>query len=170
MSGKSIILVGILILVTNAMTAVFVARTPAVERNIPVRPEGGNAVGTELPRQPASPNFPAIFAELNTQMTSWPKLLQADKVAAVDMAIRMFRERENTAILKSPEFYAKRLDEMITANPTMKSLNLPTLLKIVSVMEYDFYNGQDKEALARNVLGPQLYEQNRQRLGLQKQS
>ena len=38
------------------------------------------------------------------------------------------------------------------------------LLQTVAVVEYDFDNGQDKDAMAKKVLGEQGYLKNKQRL------
>ncbi|MCM8774746.1 MAG: hypothetical protein NC930_00080 [Candidatus Omnitrophica bacterium] len=157
MSGKSIIVAGILLLVTNAMTAAFFSSKQALQ------PAG--SVESATPKEPVSPNLPYIIAQLNLNMLSWQDVRRVDQVAAVQEMIRLFKERENSAILNSAEFYTDRINEMITANPTVKNVTLPTLVKIVAVMEYDFYNGQNKEDLAQQILGPQLYEQNKIRLG-----
>ena len=159
MKGKTLIGLGILLLVTNSMTAAFFStRSKASAAAVP---------GTALARRPpASENLPAILQQLNNNVETWSSVGQADRVAAVDAVIKLFQTRENVAILNTPEFYSQRIDEYLGANPTMRSLTLPTLIKIASVMEYDFYNGQNKDDLAQQVLGPQLFEQNRQRLGL----
>jgi len=159
MKGKTLIGLGILLLVTNAMTAAyFSSRSAAIPQS-----ESGGASGV---RPPASENLPAILQQLNNNLETWDSVGQADRVAAVDAIVKLFQARENVAILNSPEFYSQRIDEYLAGNPTMRSLTLPTLVKIASVMEYDFYNGQNKDDLAKQVLGDQLYEQNRRRLGL----
>ncbi|MBI3306466.1 MAG: hypothetical protein HYZ84_01480 [Candidatus Omnitrophica bacterium] len=160
MKGKTVVIIGLLLVITNAMTAAFISgRSPASA------PAIGGAGEPAIKREPPSPQIQTIVAALNNDSQGWLGLANADKVASVDAMIILFRERQNSVILKSPEEYVQKIDGMLTANPTMKSLTLPTLLKIASVMEYDFYNGQDKEALAQEVLGPQLYQQNKARLG-----
>lgn len=109
---------------------------------------------------------PALFqqamAELYFSNARWSQLVEADKVKAIETLMSMFKDRENVAITKSAEFYVRRVDEMLKANPTF-GINLPTILKILAVMEYDYYNGQNKDELARQILGDQLYEQNKRR-------
>ena len=160
MKGKTIVIIGLLLVISNAMTAAFISsHIPA-----PVAPAAGGAAPV-VKREPPSPQIQTIFAQLNINTQGWLGLANGDKVASIDAMIKLFQERQNTAITKSPEEYAQKIDGMLTANENMKTLTLPTLIKIAAVMEYDFYNGQDKEALAQEVLGPQLYQQNKVRLG-----
>jgi hypothetical protein len=106
-----------------------------------------------------------MMDKLIRSMDTWRGLNQAEKEKAVEVVMGLFRERENTAILKSPDFYAKRVDEALAATPDMAGLSLPTMVKLMAVMEYDFFNGQDKDELARQVLGEKMYEENKKRLG-----
>jgi len=113
---------------------------------------------------------PAAFQQVMTQLYvstgKWFELNRADKIKAIETVFGLFKDRENVAILKSPDFYVDRVDGMLRSNPAL-GLNLPTVLKILTVMEYDFYNGQNKDELAQQILGPQLYEQNRRRRELE---
>jgi len=115
---------------------------------------------TETGLSPAA--FQQAMAELYLSNARWNQLGQSDKVKAVETVMSMFKDRENVAMMKSADFYVRRTDEMLKANPSF-GLNLPTILKILAVMEYDYYNGQNKDELARQVLGEMLYEQNKRR-------
>ncbi|MBI3306659.1 MAG: hypothetical protein HYZ84_02475 [Candidatus Omnitrophica bacterium] len=164
MKGKTLVIIGLLLVVTNAMTAAFISsRIPAAAPAGAV-PAGGIAAPA-VNREPPSPQIQTIVAALNNDTQGWLGLRNADKVASVEAMIILFRERENVAITKSPEEYVGKIDAMLSGNESMKTMTLPTLIKIAAVMEYDFYNGQDKEALAQQVLGDQLYQQNKARLG-----
>lgn len=162
MKGKTMIVIGLLLLASNAATAAFIAsRMPAPVSGNPAL--GGSGVPTAK-RQPPSPQIQIIIAALTSNSQGWLELAAGDKIASLEAMIGLFRERENAAILKSPEEYVAKIDSMVSSDSSMKALNLPTLIKIAAVMEYDFYNGQDKETLAQQVLGPQLYQQNKARL------
>ena len=104
---------------------------------------------------PAS--FEAAFGSLAQSSVSWSELGQGDKIKAVSRFIELFKEKENTGILNSPKFYVGKIDEMTQGNPELRA-NLPTLVKMVAIMEYDFYNGQNKDELARQALGETMYQ------------
>lgn len=163
MKVKTMVVIGLLLLATNGATAAFIAsRMPEAGSANPAL--GGGAGIPAANRQPPSPQIQIIIAALNSNSQGWLELAAGDKIASLDAMIRLFRERENAAILKSPEEYVQKIDTMLSSNTSMKALNLPTLIKIAAVMEYDFYNGQEKETLAQQVLGPQLYQENKARL------
>jgi len=42
-------------------------------------------------------------------------------------------------------------------------MDIMTMLNILAVMEYDYYNGQNKDELARKVLGEKAFEENQVR-------
>lgn len=118
----------------------------------------------ETPREPIRFPVQEMMDQLIRSLENWNGLNPSEKEKAIEVTIGLFKERENTAILKEPPFYAKKLDEALAATPTMGSLDLPTMLKILAVMEYDYYNGQNKDELARQVLGEKMYEENKRRL------
>ncbi|HNV86812.1 MAG TPA: hypothetical protein PKL97_07630 [Candidatus Omnitrophota bacterium] len=128
------------------------------------KPAENNAAAPEGGLDPAA--FQQAMTQLYTSTGRWFELTRADKIKAVETVFALFKDRENVAIIKTPEFYVDRTDAMLRSNPAL-GLNLPTVLKILAVMEYDFYNGQNKDQLARDTLGPQLYEQNRRRRELE---
>jgi len=74
-------------------------------------------------------------------------------------------KKEGVRINRTPGYYVHRVDEMIRGDVSIHQVPFPHVLRIVMIMEYDFDNGQNKDALARQVLGD-YYEQNKQRLGL----
>lgn len=160
MNRKYIIFIVVLVVVTNSVTAaIFSSKSK------------GTAAGVTAQEQqiPTSPDIQNKIAELNLKCEIWPSLGNNDKIAAVKEIIKLFRERENSAILNPADYYVPKLDALVQINPPMLGLTLPTLVKIVTVMEYDFFNGQNKDELAKQVLGPQLYEENKKRLNMSNQ-
>ena len=101
--------------------------------------------------------------DLSASAQGWSALSTQEKGQAVNLIMDLFKIRENAAMLKSTDFYVKKIDESLAKDVTMGSLGLPGVVKILAVMEYDYYNGQDKDQLARQLLGPALYEENRRR-------
>ena len=120
-------------------------------------------------RQAAAPSgapgtavAPASFGEMMNRLSQnldiWKTMDPASKIQAVDAVINLYKNRENTAILKPGDFYVRKLDEALAANPGMAGTNLISVMKILSVMEYDFYNGKNKDELLRETLGEKMAE------------
>ncbi len=107
--------------------------------------------------------FPQMMAALTQNLTLWPALSLDDKKQAVDAAILIFRDRQNSAILRPSDFYVEQIDLAIKANGELQATDIMSMVKMMSVMQYDFYNGQDKDALAKEVLGEQMYQNIRAR-------
>lgn len=69
-------------------------------------------------------------------------------------------------IRNTPAFYAKKLDNFYAKQPSYKDKPLDIVLKTLIIMEYDWEErGVNKDALARQWLGEDLYQANRARLG-----
>jgi len=102
-----------------------------------------------------------LMQALQRDMTSWDRLIWADKVAAVRLVILYFQSRQNTAILKTPEFYAKKIDDLLNSSPGMKKNPISLVLKLAAILEYDFYNGMDKQELVVGALGEDEAEAHR---------
>jgi hypothetical protein len=83
--------------------------------------------------------------------------------------VKMFKEeagKQGTTINKDPIFYCKKLDAFYAKNPKMASESFVKTLKTLIIMEYDWaQKGTDKETLARQWLGDDLYKANKARLG-----
>ncbi|HQB12286.1 MAG TPA: hypothetical protein PLX96_04855 [Candidatus Omnitrophota bacterium] len=107
--------------------------------------------------------FPEKMNQLSRNMSLWGRLSPEEKTQAVDAVIALYRNRDNIAILNTGEFYVGKIDETIRGNPPVANMDIMTLMRILSIMEYDFYNGQNKDELARNTLGDKGYEDNRTR-------
>ena len=129
------------------------AKQPAVVEKAPSAPM---AAANNVP-------FPQMMGALSQNMTLWTTLAEENKKRAVEASIMVYRSRDNSAILKPSDFYVKQIDQSLLANPSLQGTNLMGLLKILSVMEYDFYNGQNKDELAKQTLGEKMYESIRAR-------
>ena len=69
-------------------------------------------------------------------------------------------------IRKTPVSYCKKLDALYLSDPAMRDKPLATVLKTLIIMEYDWAEkGVNKEKLARQWLGDNVYEQNKARFG-----
>jgi len=107
--------------------------------------------------------FPDMMAQLSQNMALWERMGGSEKKQAVEAVISLYKNRDNVAILNTGEFYVGKIDETLTANPSVANIDIMTLMRILSVMEYDFYNGENKDALARKTLGEKGFAENQTR-------
>ncbi len=123
---------------------------------------GKNGMENQASEQINPVLYELMMNDLMKSPANWNRLDEKLKLKAVDGFLNLLKNRERAKITKPAAFYVTRVDSMLAQSPTMPQ-NLPTILKIVSVMEYDFDTGKDKEVLAKEILGPKLYEANRAR-------
>jgi hypothetical protein len=126
----------------------------------------GEGARESLVASPASLHpvlYELMMSELMRSPAKWPDLDSDLKNRAIEGFIGLIRLRENATIGRPADYYVSRIDEMLEQNPNTPQ-GIPALLKILAVMDYDYDSGQDKDQLAREVLGPQLYAANRARL------
>jgi len=96
----------------------------------------------------------------------WSLIMDPEpKLMIVQHFIERFRQH-SIVIRKPAVFYAQQLDSMSQTHPDMLRQPLPDILQTIAIIEYDFDNGQNKDAMALKVLGQSAFEQNRRRLGL----
>ncbi len=105
--------------------------------------------------------FPEMMGQLSRNMALWARLNAAEKKQAVEAVIGLYKNRDNIAILNTGEFYVGKIEETLKANPPVVGTDIMTLVRILAVMEYDFYNGQNKDALAKEVLGEKGFADNK---------
>lgn len=83
--------------------------------------------------------------------------------------VKMFKEeagKQGAIISKDPIFYCQKLDAFYAKNPKMAGESFVKTLKTLAIMEYDWaQKGVDKDTLARQWLGDDLYKANKARLG-----
>ena len=107
--------------------------------------------------------FPDMMTQLSQNLILWEKLSAGEKKQAVDAVIGLYKNRDNVAILNAGDFYATKIDETLKANPPVINMDIMTMLRILAVMEYDFYNGENKDALAKKLLGEKGFTENQMR-------
>lgn len=106
-----------------------------------------------------------IWDELTQSSQVWLEMMdQSPKEATIKKYIDFFKQ-QNVVVRKSPGYYVDLVDQMSRQNPEMLDRPFEDVFRLLTIMEYDFDNGVDSDVLARQVLGSQLYEQNKQRLG-----
>ncbi len=105
-----------------------------------------------------------IMEALKTSGKTWDLIInREDKQVVVQEFIKDY-SAQGVRIQKPAVYYANFIDEMAHGSPEMLEMPFARILQVVAVMEYDFDNGQNKDMLAQKILGPQVYEKNKQRL------
>lgn len=92
------------------------------------------------------------------------KLSKRQRVILIDN-FKANARKEGVMIKKETVFYCKGLDSFYAKHPDMQKEPLASVLKTLIVMEYDWsQKGMDKDALAKQWLGEDLYKTNKARL------
>lgn len=108
-----------------------------------------------------------LIVELKSSSTLWARVSdQQIKAYVVYYFIGQYKQAGIT-IKKHPAQYVMLIDDLAAKNPGMLSNPFAAIVQVLAIIEYDFDNGQDKDAMARKVLGEQGYLTNKKRLGTQ---
>jgi hypothetical protein len=107
--------------------------------------------------------FPDMMNQLSRNLTLWERLGAGEKRQAVDAVIGLYKNRDNVAILNTGDFYASKIDETLRSTPSVANMDIMTMLRVLAIMEYDFYNGENKDELARKTLGEKGFAENQTR-------
>lgn len=88
------------------------------------------------------------------------------KMLVVSRYIDMFKERG--AIIRKPAlYYVNLINAMVQDDSGMLRRPFEDILRTIAIVEYDFNNGQNKDILAKQILGTEAFVANKRRLGLQ---
>jgi len=107
--------------------------------------------------------FPDMMNQLSRNMSVWSQLSRDEKKQAIGAVIAIYKSRDNVAILNTPDFYISRVDETLAGDPAVMNIDILTMLRILAIMDYDYYNGQNKDTLARQTLGDKAFSENQTR-------
>jgi hypothetical protein len=106
-----------------------------------------------------------LWSALDDDASAWT-LIMDQEIKSMTVAEYIERFRSQGVVIKQPpHHYAEMIDSLSMQNPQMLSNAFANVLSIVAILEYDFDNGRDKDQLAREVLGADGYERNKERLG-----
>ena len=106
-----------------------------------------------------------IWRALEKNSEVWPLIIELQpKIITVERQIGLY-QNQGITISKPAMHYVQMIDDISMQNPAILEKPFREVLKFVAVVEYDFDSGQDKDTLARQVLGERLYLDNKQRLG-----
>jgi len=106
-----------------------------------------------------------IWEHLETSSEVWGLMMDdTPKVVIVDKYIEWFKQR-GISIQNPPIFYVQMLDSMSQDNPEFLKSPFEGVLRTMAIIEYDFNNGRDKDLMAQEELGEEVYQKNKERLG-----
>jgi hypothetical protein len=108
-----------------------------------------------------------VAADAQGQFTGsdYLKLVNRDRLQLVSVSIANVR-KEGVTIKKAPVFYCQKLDSFYNTHPEHKKEAVGKVLKTLIIMEYDWaQKGVDKDTLAKEWLGDDVYKQNKHRMG-----
>ena len=92
----------------------------------------------------------------------WLSLSKRERVNIITSFIEAAHEK-GISIKKTPVFYAKKLDSFYIKEAN-RDKQLGNTLKTLMIMEYDWAeSGKSKDALAKEWLGDDLYQKNKDR-------
>jgi hypothetical protein len=104
-----------------------------------------------------------VWKKLDKKSTVWPLLMDDQaKLLTVSEYLDRFH-KQGVKINAPPTHYVQMIDQITQGNPQMLQRPFGELLQILAIIDYDFDNGMDKDALARAVLGEAGYETNKRR-------
>jgi hypothetical protein len=124
------------------------------------------------PAEEASPSDQAdtvvgiedLWKALDVSSASWAQIVDKEiKLLTVSEYIDRFRQRK-IKIRKSPGYYVGLIDAFGDQMEGFLSAPFANVLSYAAIVDYDFDNGEDKDALARQVLGAEQFESNRKRI------
>jgi hypothetical protein len=114
----------------------------------------------------ASEDLIRIINGMRTSSKGWLQIFDPKKREMVVYYFISEDREKGIKINKPARYYTGMIDGMAAQTPDMLNLPFEQVLQIVAILEYDFDNGQDKDAMARRILGEAEYQKNKKRLGL----
>ena len=142
--------------------------TSSPRNSSPVKPSGDNS-----PWNAGTPSVPPaelaeLFNRLDQSGELWMNINDVRMKALIVTRYVDLYGKFGVKILKPAIYYANLIDAMAQNNPRLLANPFDQVLRIVAILEYDYNSGEDKDALARSILGdPQAFVNNKKRLGRQ---
>lgn len=111
-------------------------------------------------------NITDIWKKMENNSHSWALMIDMEpKILTVQRMIDHFKNQGAT-IKKDPSHYAQMIDSMAFQNPQLLDQPFENIMRVISIIEYDFSNGQNKDQLARQIFpDDKHFKANKQRLG-----
>lgn len=115
----------------------------------------------------AEASFAEVLATFEESSQTWTLIIDPQpKLGVVEYYVHQFQEQGIT-IQQPAGHYVELIDGAAQASPEMLDQPMANVLRVLAILEYDFDNGQNKDALALKILGTQqAVAENKKRLGL----
>ena len=108
--------------------------------------------------------YDKLWEVLKKTSLAWPQIIDTEiKEKIVAEYIQIYKQ-QGVKITNSSSYYTKRIDEVYRENPELFTYSFDIILQNVAIMDYDFDNRQDKDKLAKQLLGEKGYLANKKRL------
>ncbi|VAW19566.1 hypothetical protein MNBD_BACTEROID05-482 [hydrothermal vent metagenome] len=114
-------------------------------------------------------DFSQVFEELKINSEVWAQLIDNDPKVMILDKYKQWYSDQGIQIRKESLHYAGIIDSMARTDENLLKTPFKNVLRFVAIMEYDYDNGQDKDALAQKVLGAGQYQANKRRLSAEEQ-
>ena len=111
-------------------------------------------------------DFARLLLSFKESSRMWPNIAEAKVRELIIIYFIDEYRNQGVTIKKSPTSYVAMIDGMARESPEMLNLAMLQVLRVAAIIEYDFDNGTDKDALAKGVLGPDGVSNNKKRLGI----
>ncbi len=105
-----------------------------------------------------------VWRQLTTSSEVWYQIQNPQSRTTIVAEYIKKYQQKGVVINKTAEHYAVLIDDMAQGNPDLLTNSFDKVLEIVAIMEYDFDIGQNKDAMALQLLGKKGYLINKQRL------
>ena len=107
-----------------------------------------------------------LWASLDKTSKAWPLIIDK-KAKGVTISHYIQKLADGGGVVRQdPMHYAQMIDDISKQNPSMLLQPFIDVLRIMAIIEYDFDNGVDKDAMARRVFPDEKsFQANKQRLG-----
>lgn len=160
---KKMLLIGLG--VAAAIAILLLARPGTVQQSTPgwTGIEAAPAGAVNSPARKTPEEYNDMMAKLSQNLSTWSSIHPEDQKLAVAAVMQLLAQQQQGKISRPPAYYAQRINQTILGNQEVLDMPLDRVLVIMAVMDYDFDNGQDKEKLAEQVLGPAMYAANKAR-------
>lgn len=113
----------------------------------------------------ANQDFTLLVQDFKSSSKKWMDISDAKlKELIIYYFISEYADR-GIKINKGASHYADLINDLARQNTEMLERPMEQILQLVAIIEYDFDNGQDKDAMARKILGETEFLRNKERQG-----
>ncbi len=106
-----------------------------------------------------------IFKQLDTSSQIWMRIDDSGIKALIVQKYIDYYRNKGVSIHNAAQHYVDMIDSVSKDSPSLLDNPFGNVLKFMAIIEYDFNNGQDKDQMAKSILGEKMFVENRKRFG-----